>query len=147
MLARSVAFAALIALALLPACGGDDEQEIRSAIRDLQQAFARQDGPAICGALTEAGREHIGTLGHDPREPCGENIWMLLDPDAKADARETGRERGPRRIEVDGDRATVVVRLGPGSVGRVPLAKEDGEWKVDALYGDIPAGEQEDNFH
>lgn len=147
-MARSTACVALTALALLSGCGGgDDRQEIRSALRDLQQAFAAQDERAICDALTEAGREHIGSLGHDPREPCVTNIGMTLTPRARLSARELARERHVTRLEIDGDRATAVVRLGEGSIGRVPLAKEDGEWKVDALYGDIPAADQEDNYH
>lgn len=50
------------------------------------------------------------------------------------------------RIRVRGDAATAVVDYGGGSRGDVPLAKEDGDWKIDGLYGGLPAQRQTDKY-
>lgn len=145
---RAFALAALVVtMVTVTACGGgDDEAEIRTAIRDLQTSFAARDFVGVCDSMTEAARRHIGSLGHEPIDPCERNMRMVARMAEKGAAGAPVPRRRIGRIEVDGDQATATVRFEDGATGHVPLSKEDGEWKVNALFGDIPAQSQEDNF-
>jgi hypothetical protein len=157
---RRVAGRAALALCLLAlgspivaACGDDasDEQQIADAVRGLQRSFASDDLHAACEHLTRAAQRHVGQAGHGRPGRCFEDVGALADMMAES-RREAAAAIGPRRvpkvtrIDVAGDHATARLTLGPRAVADVPLAHEDGRWKVDALYSDLPAAQQEDKF-
>lgn len=138
----------------ISACGGSgsdaDEEQIRAAIERTQKAFAAGDLRAVCASLTKDGQRQIGQLGHDiigaPPEPCAPELALIAD----AIKQNGGLARALRPkvidIEVDGDKATATVRFDRRGQGAVPLAKERDEWKVDALYGGLPADRREDTY-
>lgn len=139
------------------ACGESDEEqarEIRAAVERVQRAFATGDLRGVCDGLTEAGRRHIGAMGHDyganEREakpsPCLPDLRMLYDGIRKSKDWRAQTSRRIGDIRIDGDRATATVAYGGGASGDLPLEKEDGEWKVNGLYGGIPAERQEDHY-
>jgi hypothetical protein len=154
--ARAVAgLAVALAVALLGACGESDEEQIRAAVEGVQQAFVDGDLAEVCERLTEEGRRHIGGIGHDlgpdgePPEvtPCPRDLRVLAG--GIQDSSRRWRENAARRIygvRIDGDRATAEVEFERGVGGSLPLAREDGEWKIDGLYGGMPAEQQEDNY-
>ena len=97
-------------------------------------------------ALTDAAIGHLGSLGHGASRGCVRDLAAFSKAvDYSGGGREATRPR-VRSVSVDGDRAMATVAVVDGPSGEVPLAKEDGEWKVDALYGGIPAAEQRDKF-
>lgn len=126
-------------------CGGGAEDDARAAISALQKAFADGDREAICAALTRDAQRHVGGMGHDgdagPRpEDCAEDLPIFSDNVKEIVARDVVD------VRVEGRRAIATVEFGEGATGEVPLAREGGEWKVDALYGGVSAKDQEDSY-
>jgi hypothetical protein len=113
--------------------GGDEEpepatgaaREIGELVRQLERATAARDYAAICNDLfTEAARERAG----------GSDCVRLL----RSGAQGVRRPRiEVRRIEIEGERATVRVRTraeGQAEVAdALDLRRAEGEWRVEAL--------------
>lgn len=146
------AAALLVALCLgapaLTACGdsGGDEEEIEAAVVELQQAFAAGNTDRVCGLLSTPARKHVEGMGHGTSGPCYLDLYMFVEGVLKSP---TWRDRTAREvtdISVEGASATATVRFEDGQAAALPLVREEGEWKVDALYGGIPASRQEDNY-
>ena len=121
--------AALCALVVLPlaACGRDEEEGVRSVLDRFATATAQKDFQTICDrvfaeALVEEVRQAV---------PCE----LALQNSDLADAREPKLEI--RSIEVDGDRATAVVRTSAenqeASEDTVQLVREPDGWRIAAL--------------
>lgn len=150
----STVLVTLVATAALSSCGGGDpdgdDEQIRAAIARTQEAFAAGKLRAVCASLTRDGQRQIGQLGHDliggPPEPCPPELALIADGIRQNGG--LGQALRPRvvDIEVDGDKATAMVEFDRGGRGAVPLAKERGEWKVDALYGGLPSDRREDTY-
>lgn len=148
--------AACAVACLLVACGGGDggetadREQIETAVRELQRAFAAEDVDRVCALLSAAAREHVKGMGHDlggtPPAPCYFDLYTFIEGVQKS---RTWRERTAREvgdIVVDGDTAKATVRFEDGQTASLPLVREDGKWRVDALYGGMPAGRQEDHY-
>ncbi|MEX1141499.1 MAG: hypothetical protein WEB79_04225 [Thermoleophilaceae bacterium] len=150
------AFAVVAALGAVAAgCGAaGDRERIRAAIYEARAAIAVRDAERVCSLLTAAGREHVasvrhGTAGDDVLggvKTCENEVPAITE----AIGRDAGRPALPPpevvRIAVDGDRARAVLRVTEGISLHVALAREDGEWRLDALFGDLPGARQEDKF-
>lgn len=140
-----------VAVCLLASCAGsesgsDGREEIRAAVTKLQRAFAAEDTERVCALLSRAGRRHVAAMGHGSEGPCHFDLYMFIEGVQKS---RTWRDRTMRAvtdIDIDGDRATAKVQFEDGQTATVPLVDERGEWRVDALYGGIPAAQQEDNY-
>jgi hypothetical protein len=154
---QGAGLAALLVLAVsIAGCGGggggtEDERAVEAALKRTQQAFADGDLKSVCASLTAAGRAQIGQLGHDilgdvPPQPCEPDLKLIAAGIEKGSGSEAATARRVTDIEIDGDSATATVDFGGGASGAVPLADELGRWKVDALYGGLPAAQREDAF-
>jgi hypothetical protein len=145
--ARLSLAAGLSSAALVAGCGGgSDSEQISELMGDVQQAFRKGDAATVCNSLSTAAQAHVGSAAHGDRDPCRADLGVFIDMIREAPEKDEHRQQ-PRiqRVEVEGDRATAVADYGRSAV-RVPLVREAGEWKVDALYGDIPAARQEDKY-
>lgn len=154
---QAVRVAALLAATLAIAAGaaacGDggggaesDSSEIRAAVRELQRAFAAEDTERVCRLLSTAARKHVEGMGHGTEGPCYFDLYSFIEGVQRSP---TWRERTGREVTdivVDGDRATAKVVFEHGGTMALPLVHERGQWRVDALYGGIPAGRQRDNY-
>jgi ketosteroid isomerase-like protein len=139
----------------LASCGGGgassaDQQQIETAVRDLQQAFAAESTDRVCRLLSADARKHVEGMGHDleghPSGPCYFDLFMFIEGVQKSP---TWRERTGREVSdivVDGDTAKATVEFEDGQTASMPLVREEGRWRVDALYGAIPAGQQKDHY-
>jgi predicted lipid-binding transport protein (Tim44 family) len=124
---RPAALAAtLLVLALAPACGGDDQKEVRQAVRDFVRATDRKDAATFCGLVT---REYIeqstGASGDRADRACRQQLRTVRGLSL--------RLVRIGRVEVDGNRAraTAVVGIqGRRQVRRFVLEKEDGDWRL-----------------
>lgn len=150
--ARLAVLAACVVAATAGGCGdesgGDDRAQIRAVIAHAQTAFARGDLRAVCEALTDAGRRHVGGIGHDilgdgPTTPCPQDLPVFYKSVKGGEG--LGNAGRVKRIEVAGDTATATLIVDGSSIA-VPLAREDGDWKVDALWGGIPGAQQRDHY-
>jgi len=122
-----------LVLFVLAGCGGgDDDAEIKQALRDFVKATNERDGDALCGELlTEEYKEKAtGATGERADEACRE--LLELTTGLKLDLISIGR------TSVDGDEATVRSVLDTDGV-RAPrlfrLEREDGNWKLAAGSG------------
>lgn len=130
---------------IVGACGASDEDRIRDTFADLQDAFAARDYDELCTVTTAAAQRHVGQLGHEPPSGNCKREMRRFVGMARSEPVEPAR---PRIVEVvmDGERATAVIVAGGTSRARVPFVKDGDDWKVDALYGGVPAAQQPDKF-
>jgi len=115
-------------LVAVPGCGGgDDKKDAQQTVRDFVEATKERDADKFCDELVtqEFLEQTIGATGDKAKESCKREFRNL---------------RGLRvtlvRIvttEVDGDNATVTAvldRQGQPIREKLPLKKEDGDWKL-----------------
>lgn len=152
MLVNGCARLAVVALALGGVAvgagcgGGDDSGRIRDVVVEVQRAFAENDYEAICAATTRAAQRHVGHAGHGSPATCRRGMRGFVE---MVKENPVARGSGPprvRSVNVDGDRGVAVVVLPNGAATRLPMAEEDGRWKLDAVYGGMPAGRQQDKY-
>jgi hypothetical protein len=118
-------------IALLAGCGGgdggDDKQEAEQTVRDFVKAVNTHDADAYCDELiTKEFREKTTfATGDKASESCKREFLALK-----------GLHLRLERIvqtKIDGDRATITVRIGRlGSVAKqqIRLDKDGGDWKI-----------------
>ena len=118
-------------IALLAGCGGgdggDDKQEAEQTVRDFVKAVNTPDADAYCDELiTKEFREKTTfATGDKASESCKREFLALK-----------GLHLRLERIvqtKIDGDRATITVRIGRlGSVAKqqIRLEKDGGDWKI-----------------
>jgi hypothetical protein len=139
---------------MLAACGGEgagsDVEEIRTTVRELQRAFVADDSDRVCQLLSADARKHIRSMGHDVNPaaspPCYLDLYMFSEGVRKSPTWRSRATRSIERIRVEDDRATAAIRFEDGRTAMLPLAREDGRWRIDALFGGIPAGRQKDHY-
>jgi hypothetical protein len=121
---------AVVAALPLGACGGSDEDDVRSASEDFVSAFKDENWGEVCSLLTERSKVQLERAGKSIGADGGcEDVWekasKLMDDRAKEQLENFEIER----VKVDGDTATVTAVEAQGSPAQ--LRKEDGEWLVD----------------
>lgn len=122
-----MALASLSALTSLAACGASEEDRAQDAVERYFGAIVDGDAEAACDGLSERARRAF-----ERRGGCGSALGRVLDqPGARA------LKRSFDRVEVqgaalDGDAGTVTIRGDAGAV-RIPVRREDGDWKVAQL--------------
>jgi len=147
--------AALAAAVLLASCGGSDDesaqhQEIETTVRNLQRAFVAENVDRVCRLLSADARKHVEGIGHDlggqPSGPCYFDLYTFIEGVQKSPAWRKRTARQITDIVVAGNAAKATVQFEDGQTASLPLVREDGKWKVDALYGGMPAARQEDHY-
>jgi hypothetical protein len=118
------------------------EQRARAAVEDFQHAFAEGNFEKACNLMTKSAHRFLGVGGHAVVQPCYHELRSLaigIDRRLGDDGRQP-----PAITDVDlaGARATVTLRLEGGPPSHLPLVKEGSQWKLDAVYGDLPADRQ-----
>ena len=117
-------------LALLAGCGsggGDDKQEAEQTVRDFVKAVNTRDADAYCDDLiTEEFLEKTTfATGDRAGESCKREFRAIRGLHLRLER--------IVRTNVDGDKATVTVRIGrSGSVTKqqIQLEKDGGDWKI-----------------
>src|SRR3712207_2897492 len=124
-----IAAAAALALA---GCGGGDSSsekaEIERVVNDYFTAFATGDGAKACGQLTTDAQVELveATRAND----CPEALEVAAkQPDVER-FREDLADAEVVEVDITGPKATATVRA-LGVEEKVPLAKQDGAWKIE----------------
>lgn len=143
---------AAVAVAL-PSCGGStsDEDRVESAIVELQREMTAGRVAGVCAGLTDRPKRQIGSVGHG-RKPttCERDLRELLASTETStgfdEVPSLRRARRPKVVGVEldpsGNRAVATLSLG-GNRYPVPLAKQDGSWKVDDFFGAVAPAPKE----
>jgi ketosteroid isomerase-like protein len=126
--------ALLLALALA-ACGGDDREEVRQAVRGFVDATNARDADRFCDHLVTQQflEQSTGATGDQAHEACKKQISSLTSR-FKIELDRLGR------VSLDGDRARVdaTIRTPQGEPQQrvFRLRKEDGDWRLAGGAGD-----------
>lgn len=124
------AAAALMAVLLLPTCGGSDEEDVQDAVRDFASAIEEKDYGRACDGVTEQVRLAFGNAATGGAG-C-EKVFQQANEAGGLEGLPTNADDLEfEKVEVRGDSATV--KIEGDDTGDTTLRKEDGEWKLDVL--------------
>jgi len=137
---------AAVALGVAAAGCGSEDRSPRATIEEFQTAFATADFERACELVTPAAARHVGEAGHQLPTACPADMKLLALSFRRSRDERDAPQPQVRAVEVDGDRAVAVLALGAAARAHVPLARRDGEWRIDAVFGDLPAGRQRNPF-
>jgi ketosteroid isomerase-like protein len=133
---RGLAALLIVAATAAAGCGGgDDKSDVEQVIRDWISAGNERDGDRYCGDLvTDEFVEGLSLAkGDQAREECRD----LLENTLKG---LTVKVDEVRRIKIDGDKATAVVRTEargrPAFDQTFHLVKEGGDFRITTISGD-----------
>src|SRR3954463_16518971 len=126
-MARLAAPICLLALLLAGCGGGNDKHEAEQTVRDFVKAVNTRDADTYCDDLiTKEFREKSTfATGDRANESCKRDFRAIRGLHLRLER--------VVRTKVDGDRATVTVRIGrTGSVTQqqIKLEKDGGDWKI-----------------
>jgi hypothetical protein len=121
-----------IATMALTACGSSDADKIETAMGDLRTAYLAEDYQAVCDLLTPTARRDLGKLGHGEPTRCPRDMAEKMS--ATILSRRDRIDPKIVTIEVAGETATVMTKLGSHTPTRVRFAKHRGDWKLNRLY-------------
>lgn len=124
---------------------GNDEQQVRQLVKNVQIYFIKGDGENYCESLTAAGRKMVGEVGRPYRmgNTCEEFISRTAELTRKAKVKQKPTKL--LAVQVRGDKAIAIVSDGGRKAQPVDLVKINGEWKIpdpgirDPLGGTKPA--------
>jgi ketosteroid isomerase-like protein len=121
---------AVVAVLPLGACGGSDEDDVRSASEDFVSAFKDENWGEVCSLMTDKSKVQLERAGKAIGADGGcEDVWEKASKLVDDRAKEQLEDFEIESVKVDGDRATVTTAEAQGSPTQ--LRKEDGEWRVD----------------
>ena len=129
LLTKTVPLAATAALAVgLTACGGSDSDDVKSSLKDYNNAVASKDAAKACDLLSDAAKKTIGGKSCEQTLKSG---FALLNAKQLAAFKKTTI----KNVKVKDDKATATISF-PKDSG-VPdqtqtLVKEGGEWRLQA---------------
>ena len=117
-------------LALLAGCGGgggDDKQKVEQTVRDFVKAFNTHDADAYCDHLItkEFLEKTTFATGDKASESCKREFKAIRGQHLRLDK--------VISTKVDGDKATIKVRIGRAGFVTpqlIRLEKDDGAWKI-----------------
>ncbi len=120
---------AVVAVALLAACGGgSDKEDAEQAVRDFVKASNARDADELCDHLLskEFIEQSTGATGDRAHAACKQQVASLT----KEFRIELGKLGA---VRVDGDRARVTATIRTQGVPQrrvFRLRKEDGDWRL-----------------
>jgi len=118
------------------------EAEFEAAATALHNFLdARADGywAAACSYLSDEVATSLEKLAAQAdaveATSCAEILGKLTNPAAKGALRKEARQADVGSLRVEGERSFVIYRGPDGAILAMPMAQEDGEWKVASLAG------------
>lgn len=115
---------ALMAMALMAACGGKKASTPTEAFKSFYEASKSKDVATLKRLMSK------DTLAEMEKEAKGENksVDQFLSDESQKGLPATLPET--RNEKIDGDKATVEVKGESNNWHPFPFVKEDGEWKI-----------------
>ena len=123
---------AVVLVLPLSACGGSDEDDVRSASEDFVAAFKDENWEEVCSLMTDKSKAQLERAGQvlDANGGC-EGVWEKASKFVGDKAKRQLDDFEIESVKVDGDTATVTVTNAEAKGQPTQLRKEDGEWRVD----------------
>jgi len=142
---RLAALVAVMALALgATACGSSDDDgggsegssevaQARATVDRLYSSMRASDAEGVCSTLTEPAQKQVaeGAIGAGEGSTCADAFQQFLDAAEKQGGLDLTLKAKVKNIEINGDKAVASVSFGTARSGKIPLIKQDGEWKLD----------------
>jgi ketosteroid isomerase-like protein len=121
---------AVVLVLPLSACGGSDEDDVRSASEDFVAAFKDENWEEVCSLMTDKSKAQLERAGQvlDANGGC-EGVWEKASKFIGDKAKRQLDDFEIESVKVEGDTATVTTAEAKGQPTQ--LRKEDGEWRVD----------------
>lgn len=107
---------------------------VTSDIKKLRRAFLAEDIPGICRLLTDSAKHSAGIAVHSTPTTCTKDVRKLFKVIDKGNGWEYEGMPRVTGMTVKNGRATALMSLGQRLI-EVPMAKVDGEWKLDGFFG------------
>jgi hypothetical protein len=119
---------------------GGEEASARAAVEQMYAALQDMDAEAACAQLSEAGRRQIAAGGLGGKtSSCPKSFERFFSAARKAGGFDQIENAEIGKVTVRGDKATAKVSFGEqGGAGDVPLVKEKGQWRLDAVGSAAP---------
>jgi hypothetical protein len=116
------------------ASGGSDRQQARAAVEQLYTAMNDGDAEGVCAQLSKAAQKQIAAGGLGKKaDSCSGSFQKFLDQADAAGGLDLVKQAKVKQVKVTGRKAVAKVSFRDRASGDVPLVKEDGEWKLEAV--------------
>ncbi len=110
-----------------------------AALHNFLDARAEGNWAAACNYMSKAMIESFEKLASQSKEAagtsCGELLERLTNPAAKPAMKAEAEKADVRSLRTEGEQAFVIYTGTEGTILAMPMANEDGEWKVASLAG------------
>ncbi|HET6570243.1 MAG TPA: hypothetical protein VFG58_02000 [Solirubrobacterales bacterium] len=113
--------------------------EAAHALHDFLDARAEGNWAAACDYMSKAVVESFEKLAAQAKQlkdaDCAAILEKLTNPAAKSAMKQEAEKADVGSLRVEGDRSFVIYEGVKGTVLAMPMANEDGDWKVASLAG------------
>lgn len=110
-----------------------------AALHNFLDARAEGNWAAACNYMSKAMIESFEKLASQSKEAgdtsCGALLEKLTNPAAKSAMKAEAEKADVRSLRTEGEQAFVIYTGTEGTILAMPMANEDGEWKVASLAG------------
>ena len=110
-----------------------------AALHNFLDARAEGNWAAACGYMSKDMIESFEKLASQSKEggdtSCAALLEKLVNPAAKSAMKAEAEKADVRSLRTEGERAFVIYTGTKGTILAMPMASEDGEWKVASLAG------------
>lgn len=122
---------------------GGEFEAAAATLHNYLDARAEQNWAATCGYVSETITESLEKLAAQAKKgeglSCAGILGKLVNPGAVPQMKEEADQADVRSVRIEGDRGFVLYTGVEGDLMSMPMAKEDGSWKVASLAG-VPLG-------
>lgn len=116
-----------------------DFEAAAAALHNFLDARAAGNWRAACSYMSKSIVESFEKLAAQAKEvdatSCAEIVSTLTNPAAKSAMKAEAAKADVGSLRVEGDRSFVIYTGVDGTILAMPMAEEDGEWKVGSLAG------------
>lgn len=101
----------------------------------LQRAFANSDYAGFCAWVTPSAAREAGEAAHGTATTCERDVRRLFGLINKGGGWRHVNAPRVTRVDMQGDTATATVALDRRWQAQVALARRNGQWQLDGLFG------------
>jgi hypothetical protein len=116
----------------------DEADDVVAVAVGYYDALAGRDWERACGLLSQEVRQHFDQLAEGAPQLTGNDCADMISTFAggsRQALRRQAREIRFNEVRVEGDRAFAIFKSKSIPNGLLPLVRENGQWKVNALTG------------